>query len=602
MREDESCAVAVADDADGDANGDVNGDIGGNTGGNTGGNATSGDDSVQDLFSLSMDNSDVATIPLDSDASDADFTKTGSAIDTGVSKHDEFGNSMIGMVNDLHVNALREHVDLLTKLCIPQGMKPINSKAQRKVLVDAEWGFGEEGFDDDLYKGLWREDWKRLGKRKVCIEEVYFGSHRNRSEDYFDDDSNGGDRDRGHKSTKDDSNDASEKTMTSYNTNSIEYSKETPFYLNNNINDASVDDVDNDNGVKNNFSKLQFIVNSDSEEGEESTTSRKSKTTTKSKKQKKKKRAANNDDSFNMKADAMSIFTSDQAIYKSDDDDDDDDDDEHNAITTGGGKSGKSGVSNDTSLFEGLAKVDLTTPLAPDEVMTERTHREVPDYDVGARGAEIGGGDDINNNNNNNTVDESKDKKGKKGKKDKKDKKKGGSKAEAAEVTGDLLDFGSDAAMKDAAASIFGNDNDFVAADPSPSISSISPPPVPVVAAAASSSSSGLPITPDVFSTLDQIMSEFQNEQFQEQSAKLTITTSDRANVMDDLATLLNCAIVDGSNSGGNCTLAARGSGGEGKVRILVKTKGDSIKLDIRSSDKKVGKAIKEVVKTKKSI
>ena len=94
--------------------------------------------------------------------------------------------------------------------------------------------------------------------------------------------------------------------------------------------------------------------------------------------------------------------------------DSDDDDDQDIAQVPGRRKPGKE--------FDGLAKVDLTTPLREDEVMPERKHRVVPE-----RPAEP-------------QTTESRDKK--KSKKAKKDKKKKKYESEPGNTTGDLLGLG----------------------------------------------------------------------------------------------------------------------------------------------------------------
>lgn len=93
----------------------------------------------------------------------------------------------------------------------------------------------------------------------------------------------------------------------------------------------------------------------------------------KKKKEKKVKRTGS--DGPNLMAFVSSNGTPVDTLYESDDDEDDD-------IEDGRGASGPASYGmrrkSKNKEFDGLAKVDLTTPLRDDEVMPERRHREVP--------------------------------------------------------------------------------------------------------------------------------------------------------------------------------------------------------------------------------
>jgi len=479
-----------------------------------------------DLFDLSMDGPSEGTLTLDNDASPDMLT---------LASDDQFGTILPAAT----IALCRQHAQLLLSLCAPEPMKPINAKAQRKVPVSASWNLDAE-VDNGLYKSLWKQDAAQLKKRKVTIEEVYFGSYKHRPvvTDHPEPTNGGGEG-------------AEETERTSFAgqaratqpASSTDRPNETPYYLSKSSDGEESETVE----VPTNFASIQLdVVSDDDDEGG------RRKKEKKRKKSKKKERMT--DDSFSMKADAMAIFGGDVAMYKSDDDDDVD------ANAGGGGGS--------STLFDGLAKVDLTTPLAPDEVMEERTHREVPPSVE--RPVE--------------TAEEFPEEFSKKKKKEKKEKKEKGAKGTKGVEVDDLLDFGSDAATKAAAGAIFGAD-----------VFSAPPAAAPPLA----SSSSNSPVSPDTAASLDEIMMEFQSAKFHEHSAK--VTAAGGGDVIARLAALLNCAVVPGSNMGGNATLAAVTASGA-KVRILVKTKGNSAKLDIRSSDKKVGKAVREVAKSAGSI
>jgi AP-3 complex subunit delta len=92
------------------------------------------------------------------------------------------------------------------------------------------------------------------------------------------------------------------------------------------------------------------------------------------KKKKEKKARRNNSDGMNLMDFVRTNGNPGETLYESDDDEDDGKDGRRASGRATHGSRRK----NQNKEFDGLAKVDLTTPLREDEVMPERRHREVP--------------------------------------------------------------------------------------------------------------------------------------------------------------------------------------------------------------------------------
>ncbi|GMI07534.1 hypothetical protein TrLO_g8250 [Triparma laevis f. longispina] len=479
----------------------------------------------------------------------------------------------------------------LTRVCVPDPMKPVSAKAQKKLTAPSSSNL-DTPLNAKLFNNLLQDDAATHLKRKLTIEEVYFGffgasakinPRRGRDEIAS---SNSVDLD---EAATNPSRVSELVDSAPTHPGGLDRIDGTPFYLTGG--DAGDGSDGEEEGAGGDFGEIKLGL-SDSDEIEEvvnkadpSGKSKKGKGKAKSKSKKRKKKERATDDSLSMRADAMAIFGGDM-VFRSDDDDEDSSDD--GAQRVDGGSNAASG----DKTFDSLAKVDLTTPLAPDEVMPERKHREVPDYTGGDAGSE---GD-----------------KKKRKKEKKKKKKKGSVEAEAVAVTtNDLLDFGACGSSANA-----GSGSELFDALSSGDLllpleqSQVPPgggagaggrsqlvPQVPQVPPRGASE-----LDPDNTATLDSIMAEFAAGQWAEHSTKVKAAESnvalDNKQVVAKISALLNASIVDGSLAadGSHATLAAK-SGPTGKVRIMIKMKGTMAKITIKATNKKLGKAVNKVCK-----
>jgi len=463
-------------------------------------------------------------------------------------------------------------VPTLTQVCVPNPMKPVSAKAQKKLLAPSSSNLGSS-LNAKLFNDLLQEDAATHLKRKLTIEEVYFGffgasakTNPRRSRDEFAS-ANNVDLDEA-VSNPSRVNEPTEPTA--IHPGGIDRVDGTPFYL---TGGDSGDGSDGEKeGVGGDFGEIRLGL-SDSEEMEEevnevdpSGKSKKGKGKAKGKSKKRKKKERATDDSFSMRADAMAIFGGD-VVYRSDDECSED----------GAQPDGGNAASGDKT-FDSLAKVDLTTPLAPDEVMPERKHREVPEYTGGQESGKEGG-----------------KKKSRKEKKEKK-KKRGGAEASAV-TTNDLLDFGASSSSSNP-----GPGSELFDAIGSgdlllPLEQHLSP---DMGAEGNLHAANKNKIQPDNTATLDSIMAELASGEWNEHSTKIKAgkSNTDSRQIVVKISSLLNTSVVDGSLAadGSHATLAAV-SGLTGKVRIMIKMKGTTAKITIKANNQKLGKAVYKLCK-----
>ncbi len=313
-------------------------------------------------------------------------------------------------VDDDLVALCRSHAKTILGISCPEPMRPVNAKAQKKVPVASGWEL-DKPIDVGAFKAMVKADAAVLKKRKLSIEEVYFGFVGSQPQQAL-------------RSASADSVDDSfeieatarypfESAMSQANTaTSLNRADGSAFYLGEG---GAGGGEDHGRGAA--FGQIQLGGITDSSDDENAPSDKPKRRTKKGNKKKGKKdknAPRETDDSFSMKADAMSIFGGSAALYASGDDSDSD--------APGSGPGGSD------SQFEGLAKVDLTTPLAPDEVIVERKHRDATKQAGDDQGEAAGGG-------------EKNSRKKSKGK-DKKKKGKGKKKKKGGGAESDLLDLG----------------------------------------------------------------------------------------------------------------------------------------------------------------
>ena len=483
----------------------------------------------------------------------------------------------------------------LASVCIPEPMKPVNAKAQKRLPAPTSVDYNAP-LDTDLLEELLKEDTTINSKRKLAIEEVYFGffgasaNMQTRSEDTLAPGSGDGGDDFLSQRPSEGEN-SSLRGPTPFALGGTDRADGTPFYLSGEGNDSGAgddgdgmdvdfgeiklgaSDSDGDGDVNN--GEISYVLQDKAKRGKGKSKKAKGK---KAKGKKMKERST--DDSFAMKADAMAIFGGDM-VYRSDDDDDDDDK-EGDVVSEDDGTHLHPTAGPGDKVFEGLAKVDLTTPLAPDEVMPERRHREVPEPTGPGEGIDA----------------KSTKHKSRKGKKKKKRKK--------GEVTDDLLDFGGDAApgkgdgVGTEPFDTLGSEL-LLPLDQAADLAASSPQAVHLASAQASSEVGVKDLEPDEVD-LNTIMSELAAGEWAEYSTKVKIADSSRGNqhVISQISAALGASVVPGSvaGDGSHATLAARSRSTRGKVRLMIKIKGGATaKVTTKATDKKLAKAVNKTIK-----
>ena len=465
----------------------------------------------------------------------------------------------------------REHARAILAVCVPEPMKPVNAKAQKRLAPPSFHGF-QGSLRAGLFHDLIQEDSTVSRKRKLTIEEVsfgFFGARATMSQPSstgtisFDETGEIGDVSTAMSGNGKDSTLKETPSQSSHlqniNCPPGDRVDGTPFYLTDsgvmggNFSDGGDDEADAD------FGEIRLGASESDDDNSREGAKRPERGKGKKKKSKKKKERKT-DDSFAMREDAMAIFGGDGVgVYQSDEEANGDESDEQR-----GGRAGGAGQE-----FDGLAQIDLTTPLAPDEVMPERKHREVPEHRMESPPKE---------------TRTKKKKKKKKGKREKKMKKK--------ESTADLLDFGAA--------------NDVDVADLAEKVAERAPPALntmggdlltPVSSNLQNSTVTSLNLKPDEMATLDSLASEFVTGEWAVVSTKVK-NESGVASPIRVIARMLNASIVDGSVSddGSYASLAATGKGNK-RLRVLVKCKGKVIKLDFKSNSKKLAKSASKMFK-----
>ena len=517
---------------------------------------------ADDLLGLVMATTiETPVLPVDVDSTIITVDNTGS------------GDGSFGRVLDTTLTErCREHASALLTVCVPEPMKPVNAKAQKRLTPPSFHGF-EGSLRAGLFHDLIKEDSMVSRKRKMTIEEVsfgFFGARATRSQPSSSGtisfDENGETSDvslamsgNGKGPTlKDTPSQLSHLQNISPPGDRVDG---TPFYLTDsgvaggNYSDDGDDDADAD------FGEIRLGV-SDSDDDNSREGAKKPARGKGKKKKSKKKKERKTDDSFSMREDALAIFGGGGVgVYRSDEEANDDESEE---LT--GGRVREAGQE-----FDGLAQIDLTTPLAPDEVMPERKHREVPEHSIELASKQI---------------------KKKKEKREKKPKRTKAAKKKEEEDVADLLDFG---ATNDVKVSEFRGKEAEIA--PS-ALNTIAGNLLATVSSTMQDSSAiSLNLKPDEMATLDSLASEFVTGEWTEVSTKVK-NESGATSPIHVIARMLNASFVEGSISDdGSCaSLAATGKGRK-KLRVLVKCKGKVIKLDFKSNSKKLAKSASKMFK-----
>ena len=507
------------------------------------------------------------------------------------------GGSFGKFVDGKLAEKCRSSSDVLMAVCIPDPMKPVNAKAQKRVPPPDSNEY-KGGLNVELYNDLLALDSSTVGKRKLAIEEVYFGffgASRRRvqlqqspSFSKASDDDNVADAQPASTSKLSDS--SSSFRQYSGHQGGMDKVDGTPFYLT----DRGAEDIGGGDAGHSNFREIQLgAIDSDEEGGVVSKRGKKKKKKDKDKKKKdkkmKKKKKKNvweereTGDSLAMKADAMSIFGGDVTVYRSDDESSDKLDSAEEEDDDGRGEP-RNGIKEGEE-FEGLAKVDLTIPLAPDEVMPERKHREVPEYDVGLKE----GGEEIEEEQSKKKKSKKKKRKGEKDKKGKgRNKDSGGGGA-----VGDLLDLGGEPSDEivqsqtnqgqSSASQLDGFEREFLE---------------PVKGGQSIGSEVGL--SPEENATLDSIMTELSNGEWFEHSLKLKSEGQLGRDAVEQVGKILNAKVVGGDSidsNGSKGTLAAKTSRGK-RLRVLLKCQGNVAKVWVKSDSKSTAKLIYKKLKS----
>ena len=490
--------------------------------------------------------------------------------------------SSFGRIVDPSIaNTCREHSKTLSTVCVPDPMKPVNSKAQKRISPPSFSGYGEP-LRAGLFNNLMKADNIIPKKRKLAIEEVYFG--------FF-----GAGETKNHLTSKTPSSDengdpsdalsqdvgggtvlmptgtlpASSISQDTANPSGIDRVDGTPFYLSGRgendeilLGNGQDDDAD--------FGEIQLGASESDDDGTRKGGSESVRSKGRKKRNKmKKKKERKTDDSISMKEDAMSIFNG-SAVYQSDEEANEDELEEQRSTRfIEGGRE-----------FEGLAKVDLTTPLAPDEIMPERKHREVPEHSTEVTYRKV-------------KKDKAKTKTKTKKRKSKKRSENDHQIGSGGEV-GDLLDFGASNNYTGSVLSRVEKDREEVLS----ALDSLGQGLLIPLSDHNTSTKADLNLVPDVSVTLDSLSSEFSTGKWTETSTKIKIRGG--GNPIRVVAEILNASIVEGSisNDGSCASLAAKsGMRGDKKLRVLIKNKGETAKLDMKSNSKKLAKSVLKRVK-----